>query len=218
VLSTVCNWINEKVIQPVTKFFSGMWDKFKNGATAAWDGVKSVFSKVADFFGNIFTKAWEKVKAVFSVGGKIFDGIKDGIVNGFKVIVNGIINVINKVVAIPFNGLNAVLEKIRGINILGVEPFTWVHTFNVPQIPQLARGGVVDGATLAMIGEQGKEAVVPLENNLEWLDKLASMLGDRLGGSRPIVLKVGEKTLAETTFNAWNNYVDQTGSCPVKVW
>jgi hypothetical protein len=101
---------------------------------------------------------------------------------------------------------------------LGVQPFTWIHTFNIPQIPLLARGGVVDGATLAMIGEQGKEAVVPLENNLEWLDRLATMLTDKMGGGRPIVLKVGEKTFAETTFNAWNNYVDQTGSCPVKVW
>ena len=218
IFSTVGGWINEKVIQPVAKFFSGLWDGFKNAATKAWEGVKAVFSKVADFFGNIFKAAWEKVKAVFSVGGKIFDGIKDGIVNGFKTIVNAIIKGINKVVAVPFNAINAVLAKIRDIEILGVSPFTWVHTFNVPQIPQLARGGVVDGATLAMIGEQGKEMVMPLENNLEYLDKLAAMIADRMGGGRPIVLKVGEKTLAETTFNAWNNYVDQTGTCPVKVW
>jgi hypothetical protein len=69
-----------------------------------------------------------------------------------------------------------------------------------------------------MVGEQGKEAVVPLENNMEWLDKLATMLGEKLGGGRPIVLKVGEKTLAETIFNAWNSYVEQTGNCPVKLW
>lgn len=218
ILSTVGNWINEKVIQPVTKFFKGLWDGFKNAASSAWEAVKAVFAKVADFFGNIFQKAWEKVKAVFSVGGKIFDGIKDGIVNGFKNIVNAIIKGINKVVAIPFNAINAVLGKIRDIEILGVSPFTWVHTFTVPQIPQLARGGVVDGATLAMIGEQGKEMVMPLENNLEYLDKLAAMIANRMGGGRPIVLKIGEKTLAETTFNAWNNYVDQTGTCPVKVW
>lgn len=218
ILSTIGNWIKQKVIEPVAKFFTGLWDGFKNGASKAWEGVKAVFSKVADFFGSIFSKAWEKVKAVFSVGGKIFDGIKDGIVNGFKTIVNAIIKGINKVVSIPFNAINKVLGRIRDIEILGISPFTWVHTFTVPQIPLLARGGVVDGATLAMIGEQGKEAVIPLENNLEWLDKLAGMLADKMGGGRPLVLKVGEKTLAETTFNAWNNYVDQTGTCPVKVW
>lgn len=210
--------VYDTVIKPIADFFVGLWNGLKNGAMKAWEAVKSVFAPVAEFFGNIFKKAWEKVKAVFSVGGKIFDGIKDGIVNGFKVIVNAIIRGINKVVSIPFNAINSVLSKIRDVSILGVEPFTWVHTFEVPQIPQLARGGVVDGATLAMIGERGKEAVVPLENNLEWLDKLAGMLADKMGGGRPIVLKVGEKTLAETTFNAWNNYVTQTGSCPVKVW
>ena len=202
----------------VSGFFSNIWNGLKNGAKSAWEGVKSIFSPVAEFFGNIFKKAWEKVKAVFSVGGKIFDGIKDGIVSGFKTVVNAIITGINKVVAVPFNAINAVLSKMNGVEILGVKPFSWVQTFSVPQIPKLARGGIIDGATLAMVGEQGKEAVVPLENNLEWLDKLANMLADKMGGGRPIVLKVGEKVFAETTFNAWNSYVDQTGSCPVKVW
>ena len=208
----------DKWVKKIGDFFKGLWDGFKNGAKAALEGVKAVFAKVGDFFGDTFRKAWEKVKAVFSTGGKIFDGIKDGIVKAFKSIVNAIIKGINKVVSVPFNAINNVLERLRNISIANVQPFSWVHTFSVPQIPLLARGGVVDGATLAMIGEQGKEAVVPLENNLGWLDKLATMLADRMGGGRPIVLKVGEKTLAETTFNAWNNYVDQTGSCPVKVW
>ena len=89
-----------------------------------------------------------------------------------------------------------------------------------------ARGAVFErptlttyGGSLQGLGENGAEAIVPLENNLEWLDKLASMLDDRMG-KRPInaVLKVGEKVFAETTFSAWNNYVDQTGACPVKLW
>jgi phage-related protein len=204
--------------ETVAGFFGKIWDGLKNGAKAAWEGVKSIFAPVAEFFGNIFKKAWEKVKAVFSVGGKIFDGIKDGIVSVFKAVVNGIITGINKVVAVPFNAINKVLSTLNGLEILGVKPFSWVHTFTVPQIPKLARGGIVDGATLAMVGEQGKEAVIPLENNTEWLDKLANMLASKTGGRRPIVLKLGEKVLAETMFSAWNSYVDQTGNCPVNVW
>lgn len=38
----------------------------------------------------------------------------------------------------------------------------------------LAKGGIVDGATTFIAGEHGKEAVIPLENNTEWLDKMAS--------------------------------------------
>lgn len=80
-----------------------------------------------------------------------------------------------------------------------------------------ALGGVFDkptvfsyGNSLQGIGEAGAEAVVPLENNLEWLDRLASMLTDRMG-STPIVLQVDGKTFATTTINTINNLTRQTG-------
>ena len=76
-----------------------------------------------------------QVKDVFSTGGKIFDGIKDGISNVFKTVVNGLIGGINKVISVPFNAINTMLGKIRDISILGVSPFNWIKTFTVPQIP-----------------------------------------------------------------------------------
>lgn len=196
VWNSVADWFNTKVVQPVANFFSNMWNGLKNGAKSAWEGIKSVFSTVASFFKNIFTNAWTAVKNVFSTGGKIFDGIKDGIVNAFKTIVNAIITGINKVVAIPFNAINSVLRKIRNVSILGYEPFSWIKEFGVPQIPKLARGGVVDKPTVAMIGEAGKEAIMPLENNTGWITELAEKISDRNGG-QPIqlVVKIGEDTI-----------------------
>lgn len=161
----------------VSQFFSDMWSGLIEKARGAWEGIKSVFSKVADFFGNIFSKAWERVKAVFSVGGKIFDGIKDGIVTAFKTVVNAIIKGLNKVVKIPFEGLNKVLEKIHGIEILDIKPFNWLKwRAPIPEIPMLAKGGVVRGATNAIIGEDGAEAIVPLEKNKQWIKKVADEL------------------------------------------
>jgi hypothetical protein len=90
-------------------------------------------------------------------------------------------------------------------------------TLNVPQMPKLATGGVVDSATLAMIGERGKEAVVPLENNLGWLDKLASMLNERMGGNTPIVLQVDGKTFATTAISTINNHTKQTGRLALNI-
>jgi methyl-accepting chemotaxis protein len=203
--SGVGTWFSDKVIKPVTGFFSGMWTNLKNGASDAWSGIKSVFSKVGSFFSDTFSSAWKKVKDIFSTGGKIFDGIKDGIVNAFKSIVNGIIKGINKVVALPFNAINKVLKSIKKVNILGVEPFSWLGTIDVPQIPLLAKGGVVDGATLAMIGEAGKEAVVPLENNTGWLDEVASRIvskGGVVGGT------------AQTVNNNYNYEFNQTNNSP----
>ena len=81
----------------------------------------------------------------------------------------------------------------------------------------MAQGGVVDSATLAMIGENGKEAVVPLENNLEWLNKLAGMLNERMGGNTPIVLQVDGKTFAQISCDSINQLTRQRGSIPLVI-
>ena len=47
--------------------------------------------------------------------------------------------------------------------------------------PALATGGIVSSPTLAMVGEAGKEAIMPLENNTEWLDQLADKLSSKMG-------------------------------------
>lgn len=160
VFQGAAEWFNNTIVQPVANFFTGMWNGLKEGASAAWEGVKSVFSSVATFFGNIFGKAWEKVKGVFSTGGKIFDGIKDGIVKAFTTVVNAIITGINKVVALPFNGLNGILNTISGVDILGIKPFSWLTwRAPVPQIPLLAQGGWFKRGNpqLAIVGDNTRE-------------------------------------------------------------
>lgn len=217
VFSVVGSWFYNSVISPVTNFFSGMWDKVKNGAKNAWDGIKNVFSTVAQFFGDVFSKAWKKVKDIFSTGGKIFDGIKDGIVNAFKAIVNAIISGINRVIAIPFDGINWALNKIRNVSIFGLKPFDWIYTISVPQIPRLAKGGITNGATLAEIGEAGREMVLPLESNTQWMDLLADKINQRQGRSIPtkLILQVNGRTLGETTIENINEITKQTGTLPL---
>lgn len=152
----VANWFNEHLIQPVKDFFASMWDGIKEGASKAWEGIKNVFGAVTGWFKEVFSKAWEGVKNVFSTGGKIFSGIKEGIENVFKTVVNGIIDGINKVVAIPFNTINGFLNTIRAIDILGFKPFESLWGYNplsVPQIPKLATGGVAYAPMVAQIGE-----------------------------------------------------------------
>lgn len=185
----------------VKNVFNGAWNALKTGAQNAWNAIKNIFSTVASFFGTIFTNAWNSVKAVFSTGGKIFMGIVDGIANAFKQIVNAIIGGINRVVAVPFNAINGMLNRIRSIDIAGIKPFEWIGTISVPQIPKLARGGIVDEATLAMVGESGREAVIPLEDNTEWIEELAEQLG---GSNQQIVVMIGEDTVVDTIVDKIN--------------
>lgn len=183
------------IVKSVKNFFTGLWSSMKNGAKDAWTGIKKVFSNVTSWFKDKFTQAWTAVKNVFSTGGKIFSGIKEGIETTFKTVVNGIISGINKIISVPFKSINSMLNKIRNTSFLGISPFKKLwgeNPLTVPVIPQLAKGGVVDKATLAMIGEKGKEAVVPLERNTEWIDKVAE--------------KVASKQPKSVVVNQTNNY------------
>lgn len=172
----------------IKNFFSGVWDGIKNifSSVGSWfgnvfntavNGVKNAWSSITGFFGNIWTEiknafgdvagwfknvfadAWQGVKNVFSTGGKIFDGIKDGIASVFKTVVNGLIGGINKVIAFPFNKINGMLNSIRDISILGIEPFKGLwekNPLSVPQIPKLAKGAVIPGGNpfMAILGDQ----------------------------------------------------------------
>ncbi len=200
----------KKIWDKVKAYYQGIWNGikavfstvgswFKEKFTSAWSGIKSAFSKVGEFFSNVweavkkpfktvatwfkdtFSQAWQKVKDVFSTGGKIFDGIKEGIASTFKTVVNGIISGINKVISVPFNAINAALRKIRDASFLGITPFKdKISEINVPQIPELARGGVLKKGQVGFLEGDGDEAVVPLQKNTDWLDEVAKRIYNKM--------------------------------------
>ena len=196
VWSVASNWFNESVIQPIGNFFTNMWDKLVDSAKKAWENIKNMFSTLASFFKNIFTKAWEGVKSVFSTGGKIFSGITDGILSGFKAIVNKIITGINKVVAVPFSGINWALNKIKGVDILGIEPFSWIPTISIPQIPMLAQGDWVpkNSPQLAIIGDNKREGeIVSPESKIYEQVVKAIKDSNGIGGKQEIEMTIYHK-------------------------
>jgi hypothetical protein len=177
------DYIKEK-FSPIVNFFSGIWD-----------GIKGAFGSVADWFGNEFHKAWERVKAVFSTGGQIFNGIKEGISGVFKKVVNGLISGINTVLTVPFNTINGMLNKIRGISILNVSPFANLWGENplaIPQIPHLETGAVLEKGQVGLLEGNAAEAVVPLDKNQKWLRALGKDMQAEfgLGNNQEIVSKL----------------------------
>lgn len=124
-------------------------------------------------FRKFWTNMWDKIKEGVSNAKDFIVGVFEGIFNIIKVPINAIIKLIN--------------GAIGAINKISVKIPDWVPEFggkvigfNIPKIPELAKGGVVTKDTLARIGESGKEAIVPLEHNTEWLDKLADRLANKL--------------------------------------
>jgi phage-related protein len=183
VWNEVKGWFDNTVITPVKNAFTDLWEGVKRTAKDAWESVKTTFGSVATWFHDKFSAALEAVKRVFSTGGKIFDGIKEGILNGLKTVVNAIIRGMNKVISIPFNGLNRALDHIRSAHFLGISPFSGLGSISVPQIPELARGGVLKRGQVGLLEGNGAEAVVPLERNVEWIKKVADELKKQLNVS-----------------------------------
>lgn len=104
----------------------------------------------------------------------------NGIKTWFSNLWKGIWNVIKQPINWIIGGVNAIID---GLNSLSFDIPDWVPFvggqkwgFNIPKIPELARGGIVDKPTRALIGEAGREAVVPLERNTQWIRQLANDL------------------------------------------
>lgn len=90
-------------------------------------------------------------------------------------------NVFNETVGV-------MMEKINSIDISSIPGSTKLNV----NIPQFATGGIVDRATIAQIGEDGPEAVVPLKNNSEWIDLVAGKVVNTMGGNEAVISKLDE--------------------------
>lgn len=112
----------------------------------------------------------------------IFGGIKDGAV-GLGNALKSVFETIGGALKAPLNALiDGINRVLKGINLLKIPD--WVPGIggqrpNFSMVPRLAQGGIATGATTAIIGEAGKEAVIPLERNTgNWAGLLASAIRD----------------------------------------
>ena len=201
------------------KAIVGVWaDYFKT----KWEAIKKVFSAVAEFFKSVFQAAWNGIKAIFSNVGTFFGTVRDTIKNTFSKIGTIIGDAVSKTFKSAVNWiLEQAIGKINGfiqalnfaIGIINKIPGVNIKTINELNVPKLATGGIAVNDTLAHIGEGGKrEAVLPLDQNTEWMDALAEKLAARIGGGNSkVVLQVGEKELGWATINSINGITKQTG-------
>ena len=176
----------------LTNIFSGLGNWF----SGKWADVKNALSNVASWFGDIFTRAYNAVTNAFSSIGSFFSGVWSTVKNifvgagqavgsavggAFRSAVNAVLGTIENVVNGFIGMINGVLGVVRNLPGLG-----WVGSIGYVSLPRLARGGIVDSPTVAMIGEAGKEVVMPLENT-GFLQTMGRVVGgavvDALGGN-----------------------------------
>ena len=194
--------------------------KIKKWFGNLWEGIKDVFQNIGTWFKNIFNDAWKAIKGVFSGVGEFFAGVWNTIKKQFSEIGQKIGNAVSNAFS---KAVNWVLDKAIGlingfikalnkaISIINKIPGVDIKKIDMLEVPQMAKGGIVNSATLALFGEQGREAVVPLENNTEWMDVLANRIAERNSTPSKIVLMVDGKELGYASINSINGITKQTG-------
>lgn len=206
----------------LTEFFSaawngikGIWDAVSGYFSGIWESVKSVFSGVESWFQSIFSAAWTAVQGVFSNFGSFFQGLWDTIKSTFSNLGSSLSDAIGGAVRSGLNGVLSMIERtinngislINGaIGLINALPGVNVGTIGELSLPRLAKGGIVDNATTAIIGEDGREAVIPLERNTKWIDVMASKLASKLSS--------GGYTSTQSTANSVVNNFYQTNNSP----
>lgn len=194
ILQPIIAWIIENVLPVILPIIKNLSQNIKDSVDFILDlinfllaGVKLVFAAIHALLTKDTDKALRQTEK----------SVKD--------FVNSVIQMFENMVNRVINGINSL---ISGFNSIGFDMPDWlgggswhpsIPTIPTVKLPRLANGGVTTGMTLAEIGEAGREAVLPLENNTGWMDDLASKLASKMpdySGAKTVVLEVDGKEFA----------------------
>lgn len=180
--------------------------KIVKGKAQNPDNLSTIYSKSSSTNGSVLNRVTDVVNK--ANGKKISVGVNDNtnaIYNATRKQINeGIIDVFNNFHSIV-NSSGKGWQKI--LNVYGA----------FAKIPHLATGGIVSKGTPALIGEAGKEAVLPLEHNTGWMDTLAATIANKISDSGngtdklDIVLNVGGTQFGRACINSINQAQKQSG-------
>nr|DAX81289.1 MAG TPA: minor tail protein [Bacteriophage sp.] len=213
----------------LTNVFSGLGTWF----TGRWSDVTNALANVATWFGDIFTRAYNAVTNAFSSIGSFFSGVWSTVqsifVNAGQAVgsaVGGAFrSAVNAVLGTIENVVNGFIGMINGvIGLINKLPGVSLGSIGYVNLPRLARGGIVDSPTVAMIGEAGKEVVMPLENT-GFLQTMGRIVGgavvNALGGGLPqsggfsgngdIVIQIGGHEFGRVAIQEINREQERAG-------
>lgn len=163
-----------------------IWNNYKTFFSGIWNGIKNVFGSVGSWFGSAFQSAWTKIKNAFSGWGSFFGGLWSNVKNKFGDIGTKVGDAMGGAVK---KAMNSALGKIesainKGIGLINsAVGFAQKLGFSVGKVstiklPRLEEGGVLKRGQVGILEGSGAEAVVPLEKNTGWIDRIAERLND----------------------------------------
>lgn len=171
----IAKWLTEgtaKLGQAIGTFLGNIIGKIAVFGIQIWGAITSIATSI----GTKFSEIGESIKSVFSGIWDFVSGIFDP---------QNWIDLGTAAIDALWSAIKSIWNNTIGSLSLDIPGFGGWDGIHV-SVPKLATGGIVTSATTALIGEAGKEAVLPLENNTQWMDKLASKInnnGSNAGGT-----------------------------------
>lgn len=194
ILQPIIAWVIENILPVVSPILDNLGKSVKGTVDTILDlvnvllaGIKLVFSALKVLFTKDTDRALRQTE-------NSVRGFVNSVIQLFESMVNHVINGLNSLIS-GFNSIGFDLPDFLG----GGSWHPSIPTIPTVNLPRLANGGVTTGRTLAEIGEAGREAVLPLENNTGWMDDLASKLASKMpdySGAKTVVLAVDGKEFA----------------------
>lgn len=218
--------------------------KFTEMKEAISNKVNEIKETVSQKFNEFKTNAVNRITELKTATINKFTELKNGAIQKATEVLNGVsekFGAIKEKISSYINGardaVKSAIDKMKSffkfewsLPKIKLPHFSISGKFslNPPSIPHFSvdwykLGGVFDKPTLfnysggiGGLGEDGAEAIVPLEKNTQWIDKLAAKLSSKQG-TTPIILQVDGKTFARVSVDSINQLTRQTGNFPLKM-
>ena len=231
--------MKDAILNKAEEIKSAVAEKFESIKNAISEKVQAAKEAVVNKFSEIKTGISQKIQSAKTAAVEGFSNMKSGVIEKVTGIVSGVKTKFGEIKSGITEKIEGARDAVKNAieKIKGFFDFKWElpkiklphfsisgkFSLNPPQIPKFSvswykLGGVFDKATLfpyggsiGGLGEDGAEAVVPLEKNTQWLDRIAEKLASKQS-STPVILQVDGKTWAKTTIKTVNELTKQTGS------
>ena len=231
--------MKDSILNKAEEIKSAVAEKFESIKNAISEKVQAAKEAVVNKFSEIKTGISQKIQSAKTAAVEGFSNMKSGVIEKVTGIVSGVKTKFGEIKSGITEKIEGARDAVKNAieKIKGFFDFKWElpkiklphfsisgkFSLNPPQIPKFSvswykLGGVFDsptlfpyGGSIGGLGEDGAEAVVPLEKNTQWLDRIAEKLASKQS-STPVILQVDGKTFAKTSIDSINQLTKQTGS------
>lgn len=185
----------------IASIFSGIVNMISSVLTGICNIVGGVLKSIVSIIGSLMNSAftvvsniWNKIKSTVD---RVVSGMSDSVKNKWNNIKTSITDAIETARDTVKNAIDKIksffdfdwsLPKLKLPHI----SITGKLSISPPSVPKFdidwyEKGGVFDAPSVIGVGENGREAVMPLENNTAWIGELASKISSSIPQSKPSV-------------------------------